>query len=273
MLGFAGGQWVEITDEESDLKREPRQLLQIDGVDATTREITLKTTPSGRANRRTFSSSVGTSSETTAGVDGVAMSSGTDWIDLEGGVQVQFSEGIYRAGDHWLIPARTATGEIEWPPFAIPNNEPEAQPPLGNPTSLLPTRADRGRRWHHSVLKIAARRFPSLTDICAEDVCFDNDNCKLPGVETVQEALDRLCAARDLRFHNKHLHGWGIVCGLQVECGPIRPGQQRRHVTVRKGYAIDCEGNDSFSIRDEPLDVRRSAPCLARLHHHSPLTG
>ena len=33
----------------------------------------------------------------------------------------------------------------------------------------------------------------------------------------MQEALDRLCQLRDLRRHNKHLHGWGIVCGLQVE--------------------------------------------------------
>lgn len=262
VLGFAGGQWVEIIDEESVLKRGPRQLFQVDGVDATTGEITLKSTPSGLANRKNLQLVRWDQFGDTAGVDGVTMSSGTDWIDLEGGVQVKFSEGIYRAGDHWLIPARTATGEIEWPPFAIPNNEPEAQPPLGI--------------QHHFCrlalievadgiinLKDCRRVFPSLTDISAEDVCFDNDNCKLPGVETVQEALDRLCAARDLRFHNKYLHGWGIVCGLQVECGPDGPGQPRRHITVRKGYAIDCEGNDIILDQNESLDLVALAGGLA----------
>ncbi len=54
-----------------------------------------------------------------------------DWIDLEGGIQVRFSTGSYRAGDYWLIPARAATGEIEWPPFEIPNINPQAQLPVG----------------------------------------------------------------------------------------------------------------------------------------------
>jgi hypothetical protein len=38
------------------------------------------------------------------------------WITLEQGVQIQFQpNGIYRTGDYWLIPARTATGDVEWP--------------------------------------------------------------------------------------------------------------------------------------------------------------
>jgi hypothetical protein len=39
------------------------------------------------------------------------------WIDLEDGIQVQFSggTGTYRTGDYWMIPARTATGDVEWP--------------------------------------------------------------------------------------------------------------------------------------------------------------
>src|SRR5262249_20115082 len=36
------------------------------------------------------------------------------------------------------------------------------------------------------------------------------------------------------RLHNIHLHGWGVVCGLQVECDGCGPG-----VLVRPGYAID----------------------------------
>ena len=46
------------------------------------------------------------------------------FIELEGGVQVKFGPGTYKTGDYWLIPARTATGTIEWP-FTEP------QPPQG----------------------------------------------------------------------------------------------------------------------------------------------
>jgi hypothetical protein len=38
------------------------------------------------------------------------------WIDLEDGVQVWFAAGgLYFTGDYWLIPARVATGDVEWP--------------------------------------------------------------------------------------------------------------------------------------------------------------
>jgi hypothetical protein len=47
------------------------------------------------------------------------------WIALEDGVEVMFSSpdtknpqqnpGTYRAGDYWMIPARTVTGDVEWP--------------------------------------------------------------------------------------------------------------------------------------------------------------
>lgn len=38
------------------------------------------------------------------------------WIDLEDGIQVRFAEdAAYAPGDHWLIPARVATGDVEWP--------------------------------------------------------------------------------------------------------------------------------------------------------------
>jgi hypothetical protein len=39
------------------------------------------------------------------------------WIPLEDGISVRFSgdDGHFRRGDFWLIPARTATGDIIWP--------------------------------------------------------------------------------------------------------------------------------------------------------------
>jgi hypothetical protein len=83
-------------------------------------------------------------------------------------------------------------------------------------------------------------QFPSLTDLRASDICFDNNVCDMPEVVTVQDALDQLCQERDLRWHNRHLHGWGVVCGLILECDPEQPDA----VILNGGYALDCEGND-----------------------------
>jgi DNA-binding beta-propeller fold protein YncE len=115
--------------------------------------------------------------------------------------------------------------------------------------------------------------FPTLTEICAEDVCYDDGQCDAIQAETVQEALDQLCAMRDLRHHNKHLHGWGIVCGLQVHCGPDdpdRPGD-RLKVSVLPGYAIDCEGNDIVLEGEMAVPVLRMIEEWEEEHGGKPL--
>ena len=52
---------------------------------------------------------------------------------IEGGIEVRFSAGFYRSGDHWMIPARTfsgtSTGDILWPRDS--NGVALAQPPHG----------------------------------------------------------------------------------------------------------------------------------------------
>jgi hypothetical protein len=62
-----------------------------------------------------------------------------DWLMLEDGVQICFDQASgedkihnYRTGDYWLIPARTATGDIEWPRFEEdPLSVPLSVPPHG----------------------------------------------------------------------------------------------------------------------------------------------
>ncbi|MFE7317352.1 DUF6519 domain-containing protein [Streptomyces sp. NPDC057555] len=52
------------------------------------------------------------------------------WLPLEDGVEVYFEAGgTYRTGDFWLVPARTATGGVEWP--TDPARRPLLQHPLG----------------------------------------------------------------------------------------------------------------------------------------------
>ena len=73
------------------------------------------------------------------------------WIDLEDGVQVQFSAGTYRAGDYWLIPARVLTGNVEWP----------TDPASGQPLALPPT----GVRYHLAPLAIVTNSAGNLIDL------------------------------------------------------------------------------------------------------------
>ncbi len=44
-----------------------------------------------------------------------AAAAAVDWVTLENGVQIELVEGVFQPGDHWTIPARAVTGDIEWP--------------------------------------------------------------------------------------------------------------------------------------------------------------
>ncbi|MFF5289014.1 hypothetical protein [Paractinoplanes globisporus] len=52
------------------------------------------------------------------------------------------------------------------------------------------------------------------------------------------------------RLHNRYLHGWGVVCGLELACGDC-PG----YVTVRPGYALDPFGNDVVVPAEQQFDL------------------
>jgi hypothetical protein len=58
----------------------------------------------------------------------------TSWTTLEDGVQIQFpgligtAPATYRTGDYWLIPARVATGDVDWPG---PRSNPRPRSPHG----------------------------------------------------------------------------------------------------------------------------------------------
>lgn len=269
VLGFAHDQWVEIIDERMELTQGHGQLARIESVSAPDRTITLvngSTLPvvdAGRAVRlRRWDNPAG------AAADGIPIDGGP--VDLEHGLQVEFTPGVYRAGDYWLIPARTAigseTGDIEWP-------EETALPAHGIVHHACPLAVVEfdGEGFVAESVVDCRDSFPTLTGICAEDICFDNEVCDLPEVETVQDVLEHLCRERDLRFHNKHLHGWGIVCGLAVTCGPDDEGGPRENVTVHQGYAIDCEGNDLVLDEDQPFAVLEAIRRYDQEHPDDPI--
>jgi hypothetical protein len=61
-----------------------------------------------------------------------------------------------------------------------------------------------------------------------------------------------------MRLHNRHLHGWGTVCGLEVVCddcdGVVR---------VNPGYAIDPCGNDIVLAGATPFNVVQAIQACA----------
>ena len=131
VLGFDRGQYVELVDDGTALGDPPRALLLIASIDRARREITIDGSVPPLAGRPGLKLRRWDQTGAAATDNGIAMTGA--WQNLESGIQALFSEGTYRAGDFWLIPARTSTAEIEWPPFHIPNTDPVPQPPNGTP--------------------------------------------------------------------------------------------------------------------------------------------
>ena len=182
VLNFAVGQWIEIVTEESTFSN-PQILRQITNIDVVKREITVDTAPNpsdikGKLRRW----------DQGGNKDGLLATQAPAWIDVEDGIQVQFSNGNYRAGDYWLIPARTATGEIEF--------EPIEQSPIGTIHEFCRLAL---MKVNGGVITVedCRKTFPTLTEICAKDICYDNKNCGGSQAKTVQDALDELCKKKE----------------------------------------------------------------------------
>lgn len=129
---LAPDQWVEVVDDRAELEGQPRELLQIDDVDHARRIVTVIQTPPDFDDIEPHHPKLRRWDQSGNGAtrNGVKL----DEQELNNdGIEVEFGSGLYRAGDYWLIPARTATGDIEWPPEdpEDPNSDPEALPPHG----------------------------------------------------------------------------------------------------------------------------------------------
>jgi hypothetical protein len=130
--------WVEIVDDDYTLQNRAEALLQIEAIDPDKNVITLKDKPDSTVGqdstkhpylRRWDQRQSENFPVAKYGIDIVEGTGDDDWIELEDGVKIQFQKDkTYRPGDYWLIPARTATGDVEWPGTAL---EPEALEPHG----------------------------------------------------------------------------------------------------------------------------------------------
>ncbi len=116
VLRFSTGDWVELMDDERDLGGLPGTLVKLVKAEGTTLTID-PATATGTTAIADFGSNLKVRRWDMAdGAETVEAAGGGDtWLALEDGVEVQFQAGTYRTGDHWLIPARTATSDVEWP--------------------------------------------------------------------------------------------------------------------------------------------------------------
>ncbi len=105
----------------------------------------------------------------------------------------------------------------------------------------------------------STRTVPSPTKECAPNpcpVCGGLECLCRPrffaGQLLTEEDLNRLenYVIEKNKLHNRYLHGWGVVCGLEIICSPCA-GQ----VTVTSGYALSPCGEDIVVCHDDVVNV------------------
>ena len=118
-LGFAPNQWIELSDDTRELQGQPGTLVKL--ATAVGQKLTINpSTTTGPIELSFFPLNPKVRRWDTITVkDGTRKVNEKDTLDgfirLEDGVEIKFENGQYRTGDYWLIPARTATADVEWP--------------------------------------------------------------------------------------------------------------------------------------------------------------
>jgi hypothetical protein len=167
-LGYQVGQWVELTDDTYLFGEEPNQpgmLYQIQSIQPADLSVTLvgpvtPVDPTMNARMRRWDQT-GPSATST----GIPVSAGP--MQLEYGIEVTFNDGTYQSGDYWTIPARTATGQIDWPPCDSDGSQ--CQPPQSVGLHVAPLACIHlGRR------RTAAGKLPSATPLAADGLTIDD---------------------------------------------------------------------------------------------------
>ena len=112
---FAPGQWIELTDEGRELRREPGTLARILAVDGDTIQIDAATAD-GSFDPADFSEGRRLVRRWDMSGAAGALPIVAGRHNIEGGIQIEFSDdGVWTTGDAFIIPARSVTRGILWP--------------------------------------------------------------------------------------------------------------------------------------------------------------
>lgn len=122
VLRIAPGDWVELSDDTRDLHRVPGTLVRVSGVAG--KVITVDPASVLPAGASLDAADFQRNPRVRRWIGVLEGVTSQAWQELEDGVQVRLRGGNgpdgaprrYRTGDYWTIPARTVTGDVEWPP-------------------------------------------------------------------------------------------------------------------------------------------------------------
>ncbi|HET9382374.1 MAG TPA: DUF6519 domain-containing protein [Streptomyces sp.] len=152
-LDLGVGDHVEVVDTAYASRLEPLPLLRVEELDLPGRRVRLNAEPGAAVGRlphlhpylRRWDQRTGPrrKGRTAALREGTVRVEEGEWLPLEDGVEVYFAKGgTYRTGDHWIVPARTATGTVEWPADAA--RRPLLRAPAGIARHFAPLALVRG---------------------------------------------------------------------------------------------------------------------------------
>ncbi len=161
--GFVANQWVELTNDDFELSGTPGLLVKVINVedDALTVDVQGTTSstlsdfektllgppnldkyPKVRRWDQIETETIHLRADDQRVYGDVSLEE-DKWLTLEDGIQIYFNKAhgkdtqhIYRSGDYWVIPARVATGGIEWPTNKDGNAQ--ALPPFGTSHHYAP---------------------------------------------------------------------------------------------------------------------------------------
>ncbi|MGK9169283.1 hypothetical protein KXR53_23415 [Inquilinus limosus] len=173
-FGLVEGDWVEVQDDDSVAANRADALLRVQSIHRGKRRVILSGSVPGEVGRdpskhpllRRWDQKEGDAEAGGFPLDQDdhavpipdAAAGQEAWIELEDGVEIQFvapGDSVYRTGDYWLIPARVATGDVEWPHETVPGTGEK------RPLAILP----HGVTHHYAPLGIVQWDGNSFTPI------------------------------------------------------------------------------------------------------------
>ena len=109
-----------------------------------------------------------------------------------------------------------------------------------------------GTSINYTTVRVPQRTAPGVCPACGGLECLCRPRFFAGQLLTEQDLnlLDHYIVAKQ-KLHNRYLHGWGVVCGLDVVCDVCGTG----NVIVRSGYALAPCGEDVIVCNDSRVPV------------------
>ena len=195
---LSSGDVIEVTDDRLELGGGPGLLRRIQSIDPATRIVMLDEAVSG------LSQDGHPKVRRWSGGEDVPVEVGTfiplrvleNGVEIQNGAEIRFAGDLFRAGDYWLIPARTATRNVEWP---AEGEEPLSRSPLG---------------IKHHYCRLAFLDFGGGNFEAVED-------CRniFPALSQISLKIERVETAADSRSleHNAMIRPRNLQRGLDIE--------------------------------------------------------